>query len=326
MTTQLGHLERVDHRTVWPDEARDFTPWLANNLDVLGKTLAINLELEATEKMVGRFKADIIGKEVSTGDIVLIENQLEKTDHSHLGQVLTYAAGLQAVTVVWIAAKVQDEHRATLDWLNEITDEGFRFFGLEIELWRIKNSFPAPRFNIISKPNNWSRVTRKAARSVDSADLTETKSLQLTYWDALHKVLKTAGGPISGNRKAQPQSWMSWGVGRGSFSVNAVTKIKDGRIQAELYISGVNAKAFFGLLKQQKDEIDQELGPPLEWEELPMGQDSRISSSLENADPKDPSDWPRQHEWLATRLNDMHRVFAPRVKTLDLKDWEPENA
>ena len=326
MTTQLGHLERVDHRTIWPDEARDFTPWLANNLNVLGKTLAIDLELEATEKFVGRFKADIIGKEVSTGDIVLIENQLEKTDHSHLGQLLTYAAGLQAVTVVWIAAEVQDEHRAALDWLNEITDESFRFFGLEIELWRIKDSLPAPRFSIISKPNNWSRVTRRAAQGGEDADLTETKSLQLAYWDAFHEVLKTAGGPISGNRKPQPQSWMSWGVGRGSFSVNAVMKIKDNRVQAELYISGANAKSFFGLFKRQRDEIDQGLGPPLEWEELPMRQDSRISSSLDNADPEDRSDWSRQHEWLAKRLNDMHRVFAPRVKTLDLNEWEPENA
>jgi len=324
MTTRLGQLERVDHRAIWPDEARDFTPWLADNLDVLAKTLAIDLELEGTEKFVGRFKADIIGKEVSTGDIVLIENQLEKTDHSHLGQLLTYAAGLQAVTVVWIAAEVQDEHRATLDWLNEITDESFRFFGLEIELWRIKDSLPAPRFSIISKPNNWSRVTRRAARA--DADLTETRSFQLTYWDALHEVLKTAGGPISGNRKPQPNSWMSWGVGRGSFSVNSVMKTKDSRVQAELYISGSNAKSFFGLLKRQKDEIEQELGPPLEWEELPMRQDSRISSSLDNADPTDKSDWSRQHQWLAKRLNDMHRVFAPRVKQLDLNDWEPENA
>ena len=127
METQLERLERVDHREIWPDEARDFTPWLANNLDVLESTLGIKLELEATEKVVGpSFKSDIICKEIGTDDsMVLIENQLEQTDHKHLGQLLTYAAGLEAVTIVWIAVPIRDEHRAALDWLNKVTDREF---------------------------------------------------------------------------------------------------------------------------------------------------------------------------------------------------------
>jgi hypothetical protein len=117
---ELGKLERVDLRDIWTSEASDFTPWLARerNLEILGDTLGIELELEAQEKAVGPFRADILCKDIATDSWVLIENQLERTDHTHLGQLLTYASGLEAVTIVWIAARFTEEHRSTLDWLN----------------------------------------------------------------------------------------------------------------------------------------------------------------------------------------------------------------
>src|SRR5262249_26060682 len=129
----LGRLERVELREVWEKEAEDFTPWLGTeaNITLLGDSIGLDLEVEAQEKEVGPFRADILCKDTATGNWVLIENQLERTDHTHLGQLLTYAAGLSAVTVVWIASEFTDEHRATLDWLNEITNEQFTFFGLE---------------------------------------------------------------------------------------------------------------------------------------------------------------------------------------------------
>jgi hypothetical protein len=161
----LGRLERVDLRDIWLSEASDFTPWLARkeNLDILGQTLVIDLELEAQERPVGPFRADILCKDIGSDRWVLIENQLERTDHNHLGQLLTYASGLEAVTIVWIAAHFTEEHRSTLDWLNRITDGSFRFFGLEVELWRIGDSPPAPKFNIVSKPNDWSQSVAQAA-------------------------------------------------------------------------------------------------------------------------------------------------------------------
>lgn len=147
----LGRLEKVDLRNFWTTEAGDFTPWLAQeeNIALLGEAVGVELEVEAQEKSVGPFRADILCKDTSTDQWVLIENQLERTDHTHLGQLLTYGAGLNAVTIVWIAAKFTEEHRAALDWLNEITDERFNFFGLEVELWRIGDSLAAPKFNII---------------------------------------------------------------------------------------------------------------------------------------------------------------------------------
>src|SRR6185369_6748304 len=164
---EFGRLDRVDARSAWASEASHFTPWLAlpENLRLLGDTIDIELELEAQEKSVGPFRADILCKNTLNEDWVLIENQLERTDHCHLGQLLTYAAGLNAVTIVWIAERFTEEHRATLDWLNERTDEHINFFGLEVELWQIGDSPIAPKFNIISQPNDWSRTVRTAAEA-----------------------------------------------------------------------------------------------------------------------------------------------------------------
>src|SRR5437763_1688882 len=145
----LGLLERVDLRKAWLSESSDFTPWLAQpeNLKLLGDAIGLELELEAQEKEVGPFRADILCKAAQSDSWVLIENQLELTDHRHLGQILTYAAGLKAVTIVWVAQTIREEHRAALDWLNSVTNEQINFFGLEIELWKIGDSPFAPKFN-----------------------------------------------------------------------------------------------------------------------------------------------------------------------------------
>lgn len=324
----LGKLTRIELRDIWMSESSHFTPWLAReeNLLTLGETLGLELELEAQEKSVGPFRADILCKDIGTNAWVLIENQLERTDHSHLGQLLTYASGLEAVTIVWIAARFTEEHRSTLDWLNRITDETFRFFGVEVELWRIGDSSAAPRFNIVSKPNNWNKLVTQAARAIDEAELTGTKALQLAYWAQLGNVLMAKGGPLAKERKPQPQSWMPYSVGRSGFGVNAAMSRPKRLVRAELYISNPNAKAFFHLLHSQKPAIEADLGYPLDWEELPEGKDTRISTALIEVDPEDQADWPRQHDWLATRLNEFYRVFVHRVKALDANAWQPESA
>ena len=315
----LGRLSKVDLRRVWTSEASDFTPWLAleENLAVLGETLGIELELEAQEKAVGPFRADILCRDSGSGAWVLIENQLERTDHGHLGQLLTYASGLEAATIIWIAARFNEEHRSTLDWLNKITEERFRFFGLEVELWRIGESPAAPKFNVISKPNDWSRSVAQGKRALDLEDLPAIKAMQLEYWTAFNDVLGEVRGRVPGNRKAQAQPWMSYAIGRTGFSLNAVMSRPKRRVGVEVYMSGPKAKAFFYQLREQKDEVESQLGYGLEWEELPAGTDSRISNYLNDLDPEARSEWPRQHEWLATKLNELHGAFAERIRHLD---------
>lgn len=316
--SSLGRLERVDLPTIWKNEATEFTLWLAEsqNLEILSNTLGIDLELEAREKAVGPFRADIICKDIGTESWVLIENQLGRTDHIHLGQLLTYAAGLQAVSIVWLAARFTDEHRAALDWLNKITQEDFRFFGLEIELWKIDESAAAPKFNIVSMPNDWSRSVAQATRAMDGAELSERRIKQREYWTGLQNMLDIQGGPVAGNRKPQPQGWMAYPIGRVGFNLGAVTDRVRKRIRVELYIAGEDAKERLALLEQDREEIEQVLGFPLEWEELPEARDSRVSRYLRDVDPEDESDWPRQHEWLAKNLNEMHRAFFQRVRDI----------
>jgi hypothetical protein len=251
---------------------------------------------------------------------VLVENQLERTDHLHLGQLLTYAAGLKAVTIVWVAERFTEEHRAALDWLNEITGEQFAFFGLEIELWRIGESRVAPKFNIVCQPNDWSKAVSEAAEG----EVSDTKLLQQEYWTALRDLLlerQTVLRP----QKPRPQHWTNFSIGRSNFDLYAAVNSQKNVIQTGIYCSGRHAKPHFHLLKRQRDEIEKELGWPLEWVELPGGNDSRIRVRKEDQNPANKADWRAQHEWVAAKLEALYRAFSRRIKELDVEDYRPSD-
>ncbi len=327
-TPALGRLEKVDLRTAWMSESGDFTPWLAQaeNLKLLGETIDLDLELEAQERAVGPFSADILCRDTASDDHwVLIENQLERTDHKHLGQLLTYAAGLKAATIVWIAERFTEEHRAALDWLNDITGERFAFFGLELELWRISgNETMAPKFNIISKPNEWTRAVRTSA--TNEGEVSEHKQTQLQFWTAYKDYMEASKSHIRCH-KPSPQHWMNHSIGRSGFhlssalsSWNSVTDAKEPEIRVDLVMSDNNSKKYFALLDAQKDEIERSFGQPLVWYNPPNKKMSRIfirrSSDFLNS-----GKWTEQHEWLRLNLEKMHQVFAPIVKQLNATNF-----
>ncbi len=168
MTThhELASIERVDLRMAWPGEATDFTPWLANNLSKLGDALELELELQAQEAPVGSYSLDILARDTVNGGLVVIENQLESTDRTHLGQLLTYAAGFDATVAVWIAKEFKSEHREALDMLNRRTGGDTQFFGVEVELWKIDDSRPAPNFRLVAFPNEWRKQAVGIARGL----------------------------------------------------------------------------------------------------------------------------------------------------------------
>ena len=153
--TELSKIEKVDLRKIWPHEAQDFTPWLAENINELSEELGMDLELQEQEAPVGGYSLDILAHDLGSNRPVIIENQLEGTNHDHLGKLLTYASGYDANVVVWIAREFRDEHRQAMDWLNQRTDENTEFFGVIVELWKIDNSRPAVNFNLVSTPNEW---------------------------------------------------------------------------------------------------------------------------------------------------------------------------
>lgn len=325
--TQLGTLEKVNLRDIWPNEATDFTPWLAQeeNLNILGTTLGgIELELQGTEQSVGSFSADILCKDTADDTYVLIENQLEKTNHTHLGQILTYAAGLNTVTIVWICQRFTDEHRAAFDWLNRITSEEFQFFGLELELWRIGDSDPAPKFNMVSEPNDWTKSLNAVRKNPTSLNqFSELKQKWYHYWADFGTFMDGQTGSVKA-RKPRPQHWMNFAVGRSKFRLTVELNSQENRIRTSLWIAADNAKGFFDALNEDKAIIETELGEPLNWERLNEGLHCRISISLKDVDPTDETQWSTQHAWIKEKLEKLHTVFSPRLKGLEPLNLEDE--
>lgn len=316
----LSRLERVPLRTFWLDEARDFTPWLAGeeNIALLGETIGVDLEVQEQEARVGPFRADILCRDTVTDSLVLVENQLERTDHTHLGQLFTYAAGLDAVTVVWIAERFTEEHRAALDWLNRITHEGFHFFGIEIELWRIGDSALAPKFSLVSKPNDWAKTVREVA-SGPRKTLTESQQLQVEYWASFGEYLRDRDSRFNAPKPA-PQHWVSWGVGRTGFNLGANVYAhfnESGGASVYLWIGADGATAYYEQLLADREAIEVELGFAPVWLEKPDAK----SSSIEvrgGPDPNDRDVWPELHEWMHARMDAFDRAFRPRIRALSL--------
>jgi Domain of unknown function (DUF4268) len=275
------------------------------------------LIVEAMEKNVGPFRADILCKDPSTDRFVLIENQLERTDHNHLGQILTYAAGLGACTIVWIAKSFTSEHRATLDWLNEITDEKFSFFGLEIELWQIGNSEIAANFNVVSKPNQWTRDIQSAAKEIESSQHTPRDLLLREYWTALKADMELNKSKAK-TQKPLPQGWTNIALGRSGINLVAVARVKKESMGVHVAIYGPNRKSFFEQLISQKDEIEREIGSTLQWLEMPDKLESNIKLTQENVDIGNKANWPQHIEWMRKAIDNFYRVFSSRVRALNI--------
>lgn len=234
MKYNLDKLKKVDLRDVWPHEALDFTKWLSEepNLAILSSAVGIELELIETESSVGSFNVDIYAQEAGTGRKVIIENQLEDTNHDHLGKVITYAAGKGAEVVVWVVARARDEHRQAIEWLNQHTDSDFGFFLVEIELWSIGDSLPAPRFNVVEQPNEWTKAIKL------SEGLSETERVKLSYWTKYREVAQATPEflRVFNPQKPSKDHWTTLRCGTSAYHIALLIDIQRGRIGIEFYV------------------------------------------------------------------------------------------
>ena len=311
---KLGKITKIDLRDIWTSESADFTPWLAkeDNIALLGNAIGMDLEVESQEKSVGPFRADILARDIATNHYVLIENQLEPTNHNHLGQIMTYAAGLDAFSIIWIAKSFTEEHRAALDWLNRITDDNINFFGIEIEVIQIGDSLPAPQFNIVAKPNDWSKSIKSSA---NNSELTETKISQQTYWSEFRNFVQKQGNPINVQKPA-PQHWTNIAMGKSFFHLSLIINSVNNTIGITLDINGDNAKANFDALKSLcEEEAKEKISRELEW----LRMDDRKSSLVKlttSYNFLDRSTREEQFQWFIDNVLKFIKVFKHRIKEL----------
>jgi hypothetical protein len=302
---KLSKLTKVALRDAWKHEALDFTQWLAlpENLQLLAETIDVELLSAQTEVGVGQFNVDILA-EGSKGQKVVIENQLEATDHDHLGKLITYASGLQAEVVVWIVQRAREEHEQAITWLNENTTETANFFLIEIEVWRIDNSAPAPRLNIIAKPNDWAKTVK---HSGTGNQISELKLNQQAFWEKLREYGEAHVKHIKSWQKPLPQHWYTIRIGTSKAVISATVNSQKGLVGVELYIH--EDKELFYRLRGKKDEIEQKLGEKLDWQELRDRKGSRIIVTKEG-DFLDEAEADELIRWMVETSDSFSRVFS----------------
>lgn len=309
--SQLGVIHKVDLRQVWPNEATEFTPWLAQQLSELGNTLGMDLELHGQEVPVGEYSTDILARDLGSDRLVVIENQLESTDHDHLGKLLTYAAGHDASAVVWITKEFREPHRQALDWLNQRTDTETEFYGIVVEVFRIDNSRPAVQFRPIAFPNEWGKNIPPSKETTERAEA--YRQFFQTLIDELRENHK-----FTGARKGQPQNWYTFASGFSNIGYS-LSFAQGERVRAEVYIDkpeqSVNKKLFDALV-EEKETIREEFGEPLEWERLDTGKASRIAVYREGQIADAPQTLEEIRKWAVDRLLRLKKVFNPRFKKL----------
>lgn len=306
---ELGVLKTVAPRQKWNNEARDFTPWLANNIEELNKALGLELEVESTEVSAGPYSADILAKDTGTDKYVVIENQLEKTNHDHLGKAITYASVLDASTIIWIATDFTEEHKKSLDWLNDHTTEDISFYGVQVELWQIDDSKAALRFNIISKPN---QAVRQAARTKATEDLSDKRKFQFEFWNMFkEKLAKTK--KIPSLQTPRPQYWFDVTLGKSYIHISNYCNTDNNTVGVRIYIGNKIADTMLPFLESKKNEIESAIGQNLNWNPNPDNRD-KIIVLEHTTDFDDKQKVDQALNWLVEYTLKFRETFSKLVK------------
>lgn len=313
---EFAHLESQDVREYWEDEARDFTPWLANAIEAeevskLEDTLGLDLEVIEEEKSVGRYNVDILAEVVDDNRNVVIENQLNSSDHDHLGKSIAYASGVDADIIVWIAPRFYDEHRDAVQWLNENSREGVDLFALRLEVFTIGESDPANRFNPVAEPSEWKE---KAKRS--KGELSDTKQLQEEFWTRFRDRIEERDTPLS-PRKPYPEYYHNLSIGKAGVELQFTINSRDNQLGVGIVIRD-DAEAYWEL-KDQREEIDSQFDHPVVWdepEETRAGKERSKILVTKSGDVTDEEMWDDYLDWMIKYGERFHEVFYDRLQRL----------
>jgi hypothetical protein len=307
----FGELKKVPLREIWSHEATNFTPWLAENIDALGKALGLELELTEKEASVGDFSLDLLAKDLGNSQTVIIENQLTQTDHDHLGKLLTYAAGFNASTVIWLSETVRDEHRQALEWLNQRTDTETQFFAVVVEVLQIDTSKPAFNFKPVVFPNEWQKSKKQKTSTIASSKGEKYRAYYQALIDELREKYK-----FTGARVGQPQNGYSFSSGIQGILFSAVF-VQSGKAKAEIYIDQGDQeknKSLFDALKIREKEITDNYGCTLKWERLDEKRASRIAIYRDGMIESSDNELEDIRKWHIENLLKIKKVFMPEVQ------------
>ena len=307
---KLSKVTKINPRDIWKHEALDFTQWLVKeeNIDNLCEVLDLNLENIKAEGSAGRYNVDIVADEIDNNCKVIIENQLESTDHKHLGQLLTYASAFDASIIIWLVTDFTEEHRQAIDWFNRNINENISFFLIQIEVIKIDESQPAPVFKIISEPNNWGKNIKKSSSGDKISDL---KLMQKDFWAELKSYATKNKPNLSFGRTPRAQHWYNISFGTSRCHIALTINTTKNYIGCEIYIR--NDMALFENFSKNKEKINEEIRSDLEWMELPNATASRIQSKL-HCDPKDKEKWDTYFEWCVNEVSKFSSAFIKYVK------------
>lgn len=314
---EFGQIKKVELRNIWKNEASDFTPWLADNLDKLGELIGIELELIMKEASAGNFFLDILAKDIGRDRTVIIENQLESTDHKHLGQLITYASFYKAEVIVWVCKSVQEEHRSAIDWLNNNTNDKLEFYAVEVEVIQIDNSKPALNFKLKAFPNEWQKSTINSSTNNETDTMTAYRDFFQKLIDDLRNKYKFTNAKVG-----QPQSWYSFSSGTTGIIYGA-SFARGNKVRVDLYIDKGNAemnKSIFAALLSDKKNIEQQFKEQLEWEELPNKRASRIAIYRDGSINSDTQTLEEIKDWVIEKLLQMKKTFNDKLPLLKINE------
>lgn len=309
---RIGKLKKVALRALWKREDKDFSQWLEGEISTLNEVLDLDITIEKREERVGPFRVDLYGEH--NGSKVIIENQLEKTDHDHLGKLLTYLTNLEAKIAIWVSSEPVEEHVKVIEWLNEITPDDVFFYLVKLEAVQIEgHPVAAPLFTVVSGP---SRTAKQIG--AEKKEFAERHTIRLNYWEQFINEMNKLH-PYCKNVSPSRDNWIPVSLGVSSVSINVVVTKKSARV--ELYINrgdkDVN-ESVFDQLFSQKEKIEADFGGALGWERKDDNVTCRIRYEKEGVNVADESDWPKMNEFLIDAVDRMYKAFKGPVNKLKL--------